>query len=201
MSLVTLNNRALKDATAVGTTTSLGNLVFISRTTADGVTSASITSGIDSTYKEYIFVINNFNPDTSADYDLRVNFSIDGGSNYNVTKTTSAFRAYHFENDSAAVLQYSSGEDLAQSTGNQTITGNVGYSGGDESASAIMHLFDPSNTTFVKHFISVANRYSADPVSGQVFIGGYANTTSAINAIQFNATAAFDATIDMYGVK
>ena len=201
MSLVTLNNRALKDATAVGTTTGLGNLVFISRSTADGVTSASITSGIDSTYKEYIFVINNFNPDTSADYDLRVNFSIDGGSNYNVTKTTSAFRAYHFENDSAAVLQYSSGEDLAQDTGNQTITGNVGYSGGDESASAIMRLFDPSNTTFVKHFMSVANRYSADPVSGQVFIGGYANTTSAINAIQFNAAAAFDATIDMYGVK
>ena len=201
MSIVTLNNRALKDATAVGTTTGLGNLVFISRSTADGVTSASITSGIDSTYKEYIFVINNFNPDTSADYDLRINFSIDGGSNYNVTKTTTAFRAYHFENDSAAVLQYSSGEDLAQSTGNQTITGNVGYSGGDESASAIMRLFDPSNTTFVKHFMSVANRYSADPVSGQVFIGGYANTTSAINAIQFNAAAAFDATIDMYGVK
>ena len=201
MSIVTLNNRALKDATAVGTTTGLGNLVFISRSTADGVSSVSITSGLTSTHKEYIFVINNFNPDTSADYDLRVNFSIDGGSNYNVTKTTSAFRAYHFENDSAAVLQYSSGEDLAQSTGNQTLTGNVGYSGGDESGCAIMHLFDPSNTTFVKHFTSVANRYSADPVSGQLFIGGYANTTSAINAIQFNATAAFDATIDMYGVS
>jgi len=178
-----------------------GSLVLISRSTADGVTSVSITSGIDSTYKEYIFIVNNFNPDTSADYDLRVNFSIDGGSNYNVAKTTAATRAYHFENDSAAVLQYSSGEDLAQDTGNQTITGNVGYSGGDESACAILHLFDPSNTTFVKHFISTSNRYSADPVSGQVLIGGYANTTSAINAIQFNATANFDATIDMYGVN
>ena len=201
MSIVTLNNRALKDATAVGTTTGLGDLVFISRSTADGVSSVRITSGLTSTHKEYIFVINNFNPDTSADYDLRVNFSIDGGSNYNVTKTTSAFRAYHFESGSSAVLQYSSGEDLAQSTGDQTLTGNVGYSGGDESASAILHLFDPSNTTFVKHFMSTSNRYSADPVSGQLFISGYANTTSAINAIQFNATANFDATIDMYGVK
>ena len=201
MSIVTLNNRALKDATAVGTTTGLGDLVFISRSTADGVSSVSITSGLTSTHKEYIFVINNFNPDTSADYDLRVNFSIDGGSNYNVTKTTSAFRAYHFESGSSAVLQYSSGEDLAQSTGDQTLTGNVGYSGGDESGCAILHLFDPSNTTFVKHFMSVANRYSADPVSGNLFIAGYANTTSAINAIQFNATANFDATIDMYGVN
>jgi len=178
-----------------------GSLSLISRSTADGVSSVNITSGIDSTYKEYVFIVNNFNPDTSADYDLRINFSVDGGSNYNVTKTTSAFRSYHFESGSSAVLQYSSGEDLAQSTGNQTITGNVGYSGGDESGCAILHLFDPSNTTFVKHFTSVANRYSADPVSGQVFIGGYANTTSAINAIQFNAAAAFDATIDMYGVN
>ena len=187
-------------ANGLETASAGGSLVKISRSTADGVSSVNITSGIDSTYKEYIFIINNFNPDTSADYDLRINFSVDGGSNYNVTKTTSAFRAYHFESGSSAVLQYSSGEDLAQSTGNQTITGNVGYSGGDESGCAILHLFDPSNTTFVKHFMSVANRYSADPVSGQVFIAGYANTTSAINAIQFNATANFDATIDMYGV-
>jgi hypothetical protein len=179
---------------------------FIKKITASGDSDIAFVDGaddvvLDSTYKEYVFIINNFNPDTSAAYDLRVNFSIDGGSNYNVTKTTTAARAYHFEDDSNSTLQYSTGEDLAQSTGNQTITGNVGYSSGDESGCAILHLFDPSNTTFVKHFISTANRGSGDPVSGQVFIGGYANTTSAIDAIQFNAAAAFSAAINMYGIS
>ena len=77
MSIVTLNNRALKDATEVGTTTGLGNLVFISRATASSSSSLSITSGIDSTYKEYIFFFNNMHPATN-DTSFNVNFSIDG---------------------------------------------------------------------------------------------------------------------------
>ena len=90
MSIVTLNNRALKDATEVRTTTSLGNLVFISRSTASSSSSLSITSGIDSTYKEYIFVFNNIHPATD-NVQFLFNFSTDGGSNYNVTKTSTYF--------------------------------------------------------------------------------------------------------------
>ena len=94
MSIVTLNNRALKDATAVGSITGLGDLVFISRTTASSSSSVSITSGIDNTYKEYIFKFNNIHP-SSNDTSFGINFSVDGGSNYNVAKTSTFFQAFH----------------------------------------------------------------------------------------------------------
>ena len=200
MSIVTLNNRALKDATAVGSITGLGNLVFISRSTASSSSSLSITSGIDSTYKEYIFFFNNMHPATH-NQKFTFNLSIDGGSNYNVTKTTSASRAYHTEDDSATSLSYRTGDDLAQSTDYQGLTGSVG-DGNDSSCSGFLHLFDPSNTTFVKHFISNVQNMIGNASSRQDFIAGYGNTQSAINAIDFKfASGNIDSgTIDMYGV-
>ena len=95
MSIIKLNNRAVKDATAVGSITGLGNLVFISRSTASSSSSVSITSGIDSTYKEYIFFFNNIHASNEAHF--QVNLSADGGSNYNVVKTTTIFNADHTE--------------------------------------------------------------------------------------------------------
>ena len=200
MSIVTLNNRALKDATEVGTTTGLGNLVFISRATASSSASLSITSGINSTYKEYIFFFNNMHPATD-DQKFTFNLSIDGGSNYNVTKTTTAFRAYHTEDDSATSLSYRTGDDLAQSTDFQGLTGSVGNDN-DQSCSGVLHLFDPSSTTFVKHFMSNVQQTLGGNSSRQDFIAGYANTTSAVDAIQFKfASGNIDSgTIDMYGV-
>ena len=135
MSIVKLNNRGVKDATAVGSITGLGNLVFISRATASSSSSLSITSGIDSTYKEYIFFFNNMHPATD-DQKFTFNLSIDGGSNYNVTKTTTAFRAYHTEDDSATSLSYRTGDDLAQSTDFQGLTGSVGNDN-DQSCSGV----------------------------------------------------------------
>ena len=200
MSIVTLNNRALKDATAVGTTTGLGNLVFISRSTASSSSSLSFTSGIDSTYKEYIFFINNMHGSADDTY-LTFNLSADGGSNYNVTKTSTAFKAYHEEAGNYTGLRYETSDDLAQSTGYQYIGTMIANAGDDTSLSAYLHLFDPSNTTFVKHFIGTSSQNST--YANHITFGGYGNTTSAINAIDFKAISGTldSGTIDMYGVK
>ena len=201
MSIVKLNNNGVKNATAFGSITGLGNLVFISRSTASSSSSLSITSGINSTYKEYIFMFNNIHP-ASDNVAFQVNFSTDGGSNYNVTKTTTYFSAYHYESDSGAGLTYDTGNDLAQSTSYQNLSHTVG-NGADESCSGTLHLFDPSNTTFVKHFITNCNQYRGDDISENDYAAGYGNTQSAINAVDFKMSSGnIDAgTIDMYGVK
>ena len=200
MSIVTLNNRALKDATEVGTTTGLGNLVFISRATASSSSSLSITSGIDSTYKEYIFFFNNMHPATN-DTSFNINFSIDGGSNYNVAKTTTYFRSVHDEADSYTTVAYEQSRDLAQGTGYQNLSSGIDADD-DGSVSGYLHLFDPSNTTFVKHFISVTNAMIHANYTMQDFCAGYGNTTSAINAVNFKMTSGNidSGTITMYGV-
>ncbi len=82
-----------------------------------------------------------------------MDLSTDGGSNYNVTKTTTLFRAYHNEVDSATALAYKQCRDLAQGTGNANLFLNIGNEN-DEALAGTFHLFDPSSTTFVKHFIS-----------------------------------------------
>ncbi len=200
MAIIKLNNRAVKDATAVGTTTQLGNLVFISKQTASSSSSVSFTSGIDSTYKEYIFMFNNIHPATDG-ADFTFNFSTDSGSNYNVTKTSSFFRAYHYESD-ASGLGYDGGGDLAQSTGYQVLYQAIGNDN-DQSGAGFLHLFDPSNTTFVKHYIANKQFYGNGDFSMNTFLGGYGNTTSAIDAIDFKMSSGNidSGTIDMYGVK
>ena len=110
MAIVKLNNRAVKDATAVGSTTQLGNLIFISKQTASSSASVSFTSGIDSTYKEYIFYFNNIHPQNGSNH-LTFQCSTDGGSNYNTTITSTLFRAYHLENDTGAALNYITSSD------------------------------------------------------------------------------------------
>ncbi len=199
MSIVKLNNRAVKDATAVGSITGLGDLVFISRSTASSSASLSITSGIDSTYKEYIFVFNNMHPATDEAH-FTVGFR-DGGTDYDATKTTSYILSYHAEDDSETSLAYNSGSDLAQSTGFQRILHGVG-NGNDESASGYLHLFDPSSTTFVKHFIAGGSTYNAGSYVYTTYVAGYNNVTAAIDGVQFKMSSGNidSGTIDMYGV-
>ena len=201
MSIVTLNNRALKDATAVGSTTKLGDLVFISRSTASSSSSLSITSGIDSTYKEYIFVFNNIHPATD-NVQFLFNFSTDGGSNYNVTKTSTYFHAYHNEAGDSSSLGYFGSGDLAQSTSYQQIVNQVGNDN-DQTVSGFMHLFEPSSDTFVKHFICTSNFYAYNDYTQNPRVAGYANTTSAINAVDFKMESGNmdSGTIDLYGVN
>ena len=201
MSIVKLNNRGVKDATAFGSITGLGNLVFISRSTASSSSSVSITSGIDSTYKEYIFIFNNIHPATD-NANLQFNMSIDGGSNYNVTKTSTHFRAYHTESGSSTGLGYRTGDDLAQGTGYQTLV-LEGGNDNDANSVGILHLFDPSNTTFVKHFIFTGMTDASGDTARPTYVAGYGNTTSAVNAVDFKMHSGNidSGTIDMYGVK
>jgi hypothetical protein len=184
MSIVKLNNRAVKDVTQFGSISSLGSLIHISTATASASASIEFTSGIDSTYKEYVFYFVNIHPATD-DTHLQFNFSTDGGSNYNVTKTTTAFRAYHDEADTATILQYQTGDDLAQSTSFQRLSlGGLGNDN-DQSTCGYLKLFNPSSTTFVKHFIARSNIAAQDNFSLEGYVAGYGNTTSPINSIKF----------------
>ena len=198
MAIIRLNNRAVKDATAFGSITGLGNLKFISRSTASSSASVSITSGINSTYKEYIFMFNNIHPASQAF--LGFNFSIDGGSNYNAVKTSTNFRAFHSEAD-ATNLEYKDGDDIAQGTGLVLTAGNLGNAN-DEASSGYLHLFEPSSDTFVKHFIFRSSSVSSTPASFDCHVAGYVNTTSAVNGVEFKMSSGNidSGTIDMYGV-
>lgn len=155
---------------------------------------------MDSTYDSYVFKFINIHPSTSGAY-FQFNFSTDGGSNYNVTKTSTAIVTYHNELDTATGLIYEGGIDLAQSTSYQTIAHNLGNAN-DENSSGTLQLFNPSSTVFVKHFISDINFYNAGSVSVRDLIAGYGNTTSAITNIKFqmNSGTIDDGIIKMYGV-
>jgi hypothetical protein len=175
-------------------------ITLISSQTASNSASISFTSGLNSTYKAYKFVFSNVHARTDQ-AEFMFNMSTDSGSNYNVTKTTTFFRAGHSEDDVDAQIGYEAGMDLAQSTAFQALLLNTG-SGADESFAGSMQLFNPSSTTYVKHFISNIQNYEGNNASQNIFVAGYGNTTSAINAIQFKMdTGNFDGTIYLYGIK
>ena len=204
MALIKLNNRSVKDATAFGSISSLGELNFISKQTASSSATISFTSGIDSTYKEYLFTFNNIHP-ANDDKNFLFNGSDDTSSHsYDITKTTTSFVAYHNEGGSDSALAYSNGGDLAQSTDFQRLSiGDKMGNDNDQGLSGSLHLFDPSNTTFVKHFIAETSIAGASNYNSHAFFSGYFNTTSAITAIQFKAeTGNIDAgDICLYGIN
>ena len=160
---------------------------------------------LDNTYPIYKFEFINLHTNTN---ERNVNFkgSIDAGSNYNVTQTTTVFRARNFEDGSTPGLEYETSHDIAQGTGGQGLAGAAGSGNmgnvSDESMSGELMLFNPSSTTFVKHYIARVNYYHAANLSVDTFIAGYFNTTSDIDAVQFAAsTGNFDGTIKLYGIK
>ena len=188
MSIVKLNNRSVKDVTQFGSISSLGSLTHIATQTASSSASISFTSGINSTYKEYIFYFVNIHPATNG-VDFHFNGSIDGGSNYNVVKTTTFFNASHYESDLSTEFAYKTGDDLAQSTSYQSLTRTNLGNDNDQSFSGMMHLFNPSSTTFVKHFMAVDNHSHGTDLSLNDYVAGYFNTTSAINSMDFKMSS------------
>jgi hypothetical protein len=195
-----LNNNSIANVTAYNAAIATGNMVLLSSQTASDSASISFTTGIDSTYKEYQFYFIDIHPRTDQ-AEFNFNLSTDGGSNYNVTKTTTMFWAYHDEADTDTILGYRTAEDLAQSTSDQIIAIDTG-NGADEDLAGSMSLFNPSSTTYVKHFISNTNSYNASNYTTNAYVAGYGNTTSAINAIIFRMSSGnFDGTILMYGIK
>ena len=190
MSIVKLNNRSVKDITAFGSISSLGSLTHIATQTASSSASLSFTSGIDSTYKEYIFYFVNIHPQTQNAL-FQVGFR-DGGSNYDATKTTTVFGAYNYEDGaSGAALGYRDQRDLAQSTSFQDLVQYPLISdANDNSLSGTLNLFSPSSSTFVKHFMARTNSAGDGDGAGSeycdsCFIAGYCNTTTAIDGVQF----------------
>ena len=180
-------------------------MTLITTNTSSNAASSSFTSSIDSTYKLYIFKWYDVNPVTD-DVQFTFNVSDDTSSHsYDITKTTTFFNGgFHLEDDSSAGQNYSTGSDIAQGTGYQNISTSQG-SAGDESAAGTLWLFNPSNTTYVKHFYTRANNYNVGDGSNNgsydSFAAGYFNTTAAITAIDFKMSSGnMDAVIKLYGV-
>lgn len=201
--LVKHNNNSISAITSSGQLAQ-GKMTLLQTQTASSSASISFTSNIDSTYPIYLFKFINIHPATDG-AEFTINFSTDSGSNYNVAKTTTFFVAYNAESESSSGLTYIDSLDIAQGTGVANIFYNVGNEN-DESASGTLHLFNPSSTTFVKHFMSTFNVYNNSGSNGnsvQVDVAGYGNTTSAIDGVQFAMSSGNidSGTIKLYGIK
>ena len=181
-----------------------GSLVLLKTLTASSSSTLSFVHGssdvvLDNTYRTYLFKLINIHPSAQAFFGF--NFSTDAGSNYNATKTSTNFRAYHDEANTTTDLDYKDGDDIAQGTGQVLTAGNLG-TGNDDSLSGELWLFNPSSSTYVKHFIWRSSCVQSAPAAFDCFVGGYVNTTSDVDAVQFAmASGDIDAgTIKLYGI-
>ena len=204
MSIVKLNNRGVRSVTSFGSATS-GSMTFIKKLTASSSSTLSFVDGssdvvLDNTYKEYLFTYKNMHRSTGTSF-FQFDMSVDGGSNYNLQKTTTHFYTYHNEGGGGdTTVGYVDGWDKANGTGSQRLSN--GNNANDESTSGYLRLFNPSSTTFVKHFMarSISNNsvYIEDN-----YTAGYANTTSAVDAIKFEFSSGNIDTGDicLYGIN
>ena len=201
MIIIKLNNNALSGLTSFTGSASLGDMVVVSSATDSSSASIEFTSGIDSTYDIYQFEFIDIHPATD---NANFSFQADTGTNtnYNQTITSTYFASYQTEDGSTAALQYVTGQDQAQGTGFQTLVDQVG-NGNDESCSGTLQIFQPSSSTFVKHFIARSHGYNGSDYSTDLFCAGYINTTTAITRVQFKFSSGnIDAgTIKMSGIR
>ena len=208
MALVKYNNNSLSAITAASSLPT-GAMTLIKEQTASDSSTISFVDGtsdvvFDSTYPIYVIKIINAHLDLD-DRSLNLNFTTDG-TNFNVTKTTTLFRATLGENDSNQTFAYRPHGDLAQSTGDQFL-GEAQSGGGNADANICVDLliFNPSSTTFVKHFIATTQGVAQGSLSENCFMAGYCNTTSAITGFRFNTggggATTIDGTFKLYGIK
>ena len=203
MAIRTAVNRALTAITALPTAAALtdGNLTLLTTATASSSATLSFTSSINSTYNSYLFKFIDIHPASNEDF--TVNFR-DGSTAYDATKTTTFFHAQSNEAGNYTNLAYQTGNDVAQGTGVATIARKIG-TGNDETCAGILHLFDPANTTFVKHFFSRAFAYQniSAQYNSDNFGAGYCNVTAAIDAVQFKMDSGNidSGKIKLYGIK
>ena len=200
MALIKLNDRAVSNATTFGSISSLGEMVFISKATASSSASIEFTSGINSTYKEYVFYFYDIHPSTDQT-SLLFQANTVGGSGFNETITSTTFQAQHSESG-VSELSYEGGMDQAQGTSFQKIAHELGNDN-DQTTSGFLHLYNPSSTTYVKHFIAESQSYRYNDYSHRLFTAGYFNTISAIDQIQFKMDSGnIDAgSILMFGIN
>ena len=198
MALNFANNNSLSAITTKPSGLSGGALNLISTQTASSSSTISFTSGIDDTYDSYVFKFINCHPSSSSIPSFQT--STNGGSSYGVTATTTFFRAQQTEAGGSATLAYDTSMDLAQSTGNAFL-GRPVLTDNDASYSGTLQIFNPSSTTFVKHYIY--NNSVMGSFCQNAFGAGYFNTTSAINAVkfQFESGNIDSGVIKLYGVS
>ncbi len=201
MALNFANNNSLSSITSLPASISGGAMTLLQTQTASSSANISFTSGIDSTYDSYVFKFYDIHAQTDDTFGV-FQASTDGGSNYNTTATTTFFQAKHDEADSATSLGYSTYIDHAQATSFLYFQQPLGADA-DQSFSGTMEIFNPSSTTFVKHFISRVNGIAHNDRTNDNFVSGYFNTQSAINAVQFKISSGNmdSGTIKMYGVN
>jgi len=202
MALNFANNNSLSAITVLPASISGGGMTLISTQTASSSATINFTSGIDDSYDGYVFKFINIHAGTHA-ADFTFNGSTDGGSNYNVTKTTTTWYASHNESDSLTQFLYDTGHDIAQGTGYCQIGGDAMGTDNDQSCSGTMFLFNPSSTTFVKHFLVTMNTLTEADFNVNEYTGGYLNSTSAINAVSFKMSSGNidSGVIKLYGIS
>ena len=196
-----INDASVASISALAQVSAGDGITLISSQTASGSSSISFTTGINSTYRTYMFKFINIHPQTD-DKDFGFNMSTDGGSNYNVVKTSASFLARHDESGSTSALEYYANTHSTQSTSYEVIAKASGADS-DQAISGTLMLFNPSSTTYVKHYILSLNHILHADACYSHFTGGYGNTTSAINAVDFKMVNGgnIDAgTILMYGI-
>jgi hypothetical protein len=181
-------------------------MVFIKKLTASSSSTLDFLNGssdvvFDSTYKEYVFTFKDIHPSNDGVF---LTFQADTGTNtnYNQTITSSYFTAYHFEDGSSTGLSYITSGDQAQGTSFQRVSQQIGNDN-DQAASGILRIFNPADTTFVKHFLGTSASIANDDGPTNTFSAGYFNTTTALTRVQFKMSAG---TIDagdicLYGIN
>ena len=206
MALVKYNNNSISAITAVAGLSS-GAMTLIKSQTASSSATISFVDGtsdvvLDSTYPIYKFVWIDVHPATD---NVRFSFqgNAAGGSGYNETITSTSFRSYHAEADNDTEVAYETGSDQAQGTAFQVLELSSVGNGNDEAVSGELLLFNPSSTTYVKHFISRSIENAANNYAVEGYVAGYFNTTSAIDEIQFKMSSGNidSGTFKLYGIK
>ena len=203
-------NNSLSAVTSLPTAISTGSMKLLQTQTASSSSTIDFTSGIDSTYKEYIFKFINIHPGTD---DVNFLFQVDTGTNtnYNQTITSTTFRAYNYEDYDEANLTYVAEDDQAQGTSFQVLSvmGGTGIGAdNDQNFNGSLTIFDPSNTTFVKHFLSRSScNFDGDgngtDAALDMFCAGYVNTTTALTRVRFkmNSGNIDSGDIKLYGIS
>ena len=173
---------------------------LISTATSSNAATTAITSGIDSTYNEYMVVGTAINVATD-EANFTFQFNASGQSGYNETITSTYFHNRHAEVDTDEGIAYDDGKHLAQGTGQQVIFGEAG-SGSAENGVLVLHIFNPSNTTYATHFYATGMQHNAARYAEQSFVGGYVNATAAVTNVQFKASSGnHDGVFQLFGIS
>ena len=203
MAIKVANNQSLTAITALPSAVSGGAMTLLETQTASSSSTISFTSGIDSTYDEYVFKFIGIHPSTDG-VDFTFQGSTNTGSSYGVTTTHTYFNAYHNEGDTGASMGYEPVADIASGTGEIELIREEKLSAdNDHCGCGFLHLFSPSSTTFVKHYIARTQANHSADYTMDSYIAGYFNSTSAIDAIRFSVNSGNMATgtIKLYGIK